>query len=68
MALNMPKEMYDSVKKDLPTLWKRMYLPVASRHPTNAAHGRKIGSEDAPNREEVIYIWKKGGRKTRKNK
>jgi len=68
MALNMPKEMYDSVKKDLPTLWKRMYLPVASRHPTNAVHGRKIGSEDAPNREEVIYIWKKGGRKTRKNK
>ena len=68
MALNMPKEMYDAIRKDLPPIWKKMYLPVTTRHPTNAISGRKIGEQDSAERVEVIYIWKKGGLKTRKNK
>lgn len=69
MALNMPKEMYDSVKGLLPPLWKRMKLPVSSRHPSNAAAGRSIGLQDTGTRSEGIYIWRKGsGAKTRKVK
>ena len=68
MALNMPKEMYDSVKDILPTLWKRLRLPVVSRHPVNAARGFKIGKVDKGKRSEGIYVWKKGGNKTRKLK
>ena len=67
MALNMPKEMYDAVKDLLPPLHTRLRLAVMSRHPSNAAAGRKIGVKDAA-RSEGIYIWKKGGkgRQTRK--
>jgi hypothetical protein len=66
MALNMPKEMYDAIKGDLPSLWKRMRLPIQNRHPTDAAAGRGIGSKDATARSEGIYVWKKGGTMTRK--
>ena len=66
MALNMPKDMYDSVKGFLPKLWKRMQLPISNRHPTNAAAGKAIGTSDTKARTEGIYIWKKGGRNTRK--
>ena len=68
MALNMPKEMYDSVKGMLPPLWKRLQLPVSNRHPRNAARGQEIGKVDKGGRTEGIYVWKKGGTKTRKNK
>ena len=68
MALNMPKAMYDAVKKDMPPMWKRLQLPVASRHPGNAAAGRKIGEKDVGQRTEGIYVWKKGGNTTRKAK
>ena len=68
MALNMPKEMYDSIKDLLPALHKRMQLTVANRHPRNAARGEKIGKVDKGGRSEGIYIWKKGGTKTRKIK
>jgi hypothetical protein len=68
MALNMPKDMYDSVKGFLPKLWKRLQLPIANRHPTNAVEGKAIGSTDAKARTEGIYVWKKGGRQTRKVK
>ena len=68
MALNMPKEMYDSVKGLLPPMWKRMKLHVSNRHPTNAAAGKAIGETDSKGRSEGIYIWKKGGNKTRKVK
>jgi hypothetical protein len=68
MALNMPKEMYDSVKGFLPPLHKRMQLPVSNRHPRNAARGETIGKIDKGGRTEGIYIWKKGGMKTRKVK
>lgn len=59
MALNMPKEMYDAIKNLLPPLHKRLRLPVMSRHPTNAAKGRKIGETEVGSRSEGIYIWKK---------
>lgn len=71
MALNMPKEMYDAIKQDLPKIWKRMKLPISSRHPTNAARGTSIGEHDTAERSEVIYVWKKAAtssRKTRKAK
>jgi hypothetical protein len=68
MALNMPKEMYDSVKTLLPRLWKRLQLPVSSRHPVNAATGKSIGTRNTKGRSEGIYIWKKGGTQTRKLK
>ena len=57
MALNMPKEMYDSVKDLLPPL--RLRLPVMSRHPTNAAKRRQIGETEQGARSEGIYVWKK---------
>lgn len=66
MALNMPKEMYEYVRNDLPPVWKRFYLPVSSRHPTNAASGRAIGTEDSKEQKETIYVWKKSKSKTRK--
>ncbi len=59
MALNMPKEMYDSVKDLLPPLHKRLRLPVMSRHPTNAAKRRQIGETEQGAHSEGIYVWKK---------
>jgi 16S rRNA G966 N2-methylase RsmD len=59
MALNMPKEMYDAVKKELPPIHKRLRLPVMSRHPTNAVKGRQIGETEKGARSEGIYVWKK---------
>jgi hypothetical protein len=70
MALNMPKAMYDSVKGDLPPLWKRLQLPIKNRHAGNAGSGREIGSSDKGQVSEGIYVWKKSGtgKKTRKVK
>jgi hypothetical protein len=66
MALNMPKTMYEAVKGQMPPLHKRLQLPIASRHPSDAAAGRAIGEKDTRPRSEGIYIWKKGGTQTRK--
>jgi hypothetical protein len=60
--------MYDSVKQYLKKLWKRLQLPISNRHPTNAVAGSAIGSADSKARSEGIYVWKKGGTKTRKVK
>lgn len=68
MALNMPKEMYDAVKGVLPPFWKRMKLPVSNRHPTNAVLGKAIGETNVKARSEGVYVWRKGGRQTRKVK
>ena len=68
MALNMPKEMYDAIKDLLPKFSKRLRLTIANRHPTNAVLGKMIGEIDNKPRSEGIYIWKKGGNKTRKMK
>jgi hypothetical protein len=59
MALNMPHEMYMSVRRTLPPVWKRIVLPVSNRHPTNAAQGRQLGVEKE--RHEFTYVWKKTG-------
>jgi hypothetical protein len=66
MALNMPKEMYDAIKDILPRVWKRMRLPISNRHPTDAVTGGIIGEKDNKARSEIIYVWKKTLRITRK--
>lgn len=72
MALNMPKEMYDAIKSELPPLTSRLQLPISQRHPTNAVRGTSLGTHDAKKASEGIYIWRKGAgtaaRKTRKVK
>lgn len=68
MALNMPKEMYDAVKGILPRVWKRIQMPIANRHPTDAVARRMIGEKDSKARSETIYVWKKAGSTTRKVK
>ncbi len=68
MALNMPKEMYDAIKGDLPPLWKRMRLPIMDRHATNAAKGVAIGTSDKGVRTEGIYVWRKRGRSATRRK
>lgn len=68
MALNMPKEMYDAVKGILPKVWKRIQMPIANRHPTDAVAGRAIGEKNSKARSETIYVWKKAGSTTRKVK
>ena len=57
MALNMPHEMYMAARDHLPPVTKRMTLPLANRHPTNAGAKRAIGTEKE--RHELIYVWKK---------
>jgi hypothetical protein len=66
MALNMPHEMYMAARSYLPPVTKRMTLPLANRHPTNAGAKRAIGTEKE--RHELIYVWKKTAGKTRKLK
>ena len=66
MALNMPKDMYDTVKGDLPPVWKKMLLPISNRHPTDAVMGKAIGELNSKVRSETIYIWKKIKNQTRK--
>ena len=69
MALNMPHEMYMAAREHLPPVTKRLTLPLANRHPTNAGAKRAIGIEKE--RHELIYVWKKGptpARVTRKLK
>jgi hypothetical protein len=65
MALNMPAEMYEAVKHILPPLHNTYELPLASRHPVAAAQGKSI-SENIKPRSELIYVWHKHGRATRK--
>lgn len=57
MALNMPHEMYMAIRDILPPIIRRIQMPVSNRHPTNARHGRKLGTEKT--RHELIYVWKK---------
>lgn len=58
MALNMPEEMYEAVKDDLPPLHHTILLPLGNRHPTNAVKGQTLGKEDEE-RHEYIYVWYK---------
>jgi tRNA G10 N-methylase Trm11 len=60
LALNMPVEMYDSVKKCLPPVTKKLKMRLSNRHATEAARGEAL-KEAASDPFEYIYIWKKKG-------
>jgi hypothetical protein len=62
LALNMPKDMYDPVRRCLPKVWKKLKMPLMDRHAEGAALGKEL--EDGPTKRfEYIYIWKKVGKK-----
>jgi hypothetical protein len=58
MALNMPEDMYEPVKKCLPRLHKKLKLPLMDRRAGEAARGEDVavGSRE---QFEYIYVWKK---------
>jgi len=59
MALNMPEEMYDALRPHLPPLHQTIKMPLANRHPTNAAKRQTLGQTNR-GRHELIYVWRKG--------
>lgn len=64
LALNMPVEMYEAVRRCLAPLEAKLELALAHRHAGEAA-----GVKDAKPYREYTYIWKKTGkRKTLKCK
>jgi DNA modification methylase len=67
MALNMPAEMYDAVKSFLPPLKTSYVLPLINRHPAAAARRATLNSR-SKGHKELIYVWQKSGRQTRKQK
>jgi tRNA1(Val) A37 N6-methylase TrmN6 len=67
MALNMPAEMYDAVKSFLPRLKKSYVLPLINRHPGAAARRVTLNSR-SKGHKELIYVWQKSARQTRKQK
>jgi len=58
MALNIPEEMYDSIKDLLPKIKKTIELPLSNRHPVNTSKQQRLGKEDKE-RHELIYVWHK---------
>ncbi len=58
MALNMPEDMYEPVKKCLPRLHKKIKMPIMDRRAGEAARGEDVavGSRE---QFEYIYVWKK---------
>jgi hypothetical protein len=56
LALNMPEEMYEYIKSELPPIKRKMKMPISNRHPDV-----KIGMSKVKRTEkfEYIYIWKK---------
>jgi DNA modification methylase len=58
MALNMPADMYEPVKKCLPRLHKTIKMPIMDRRAEEAAKGEDVavGSRE---KFEYIYVWKK---------
>ena len=68
MALNMPHEMYMSIRHALPKLHSRKYLPLHDRRPhegVEAKQTKKRGGRGGTRKRqkgvphEIIYIWKK---------
>ena len=59
LALNMPDEMYDAVKKCLPPVTKKLKMPLMDRHAEEAVLGADLKKGERE-RFEYIYIWKKG--------
>ncbi len=60
LALNMPDEMYDAVKKCLPPVTKKLKMPLMDRHAEEAVLGADLKKGETE-RFEYIYIWKKAG-------
>jgi len=60
LALNMPEEMYESIKKCLPKLTTKIKMPLMDRRAVAAAKGEAIEGEGG--QFEYIYIWKKSGK------
>jgi hypothetical protein len=60
LALNMPVEMYEAVKKCLAPLKKKIELALAHRHAGNASGKKEFGTE--PAYKEYTYVWKKTSR------
>jgi hypothetical protein len=58
MALNMPEEMYEAIKDQLPRVKRQLILPLSNRHPVNAAKKGALGEKDKE-RHELIYVWHK---------
>lgn len=58
LALNMPDEMYTSIKHCLPKLTKKIKMPLMDRHAQEAARGDALAIGKTE-RFEYIYIWKK---------
>jgi hypothetical protein len=69
LALNMPVEMYEYVRGCLPRLSTKLTLPVSQRYAKkDNVKGKAILLDDATERFEYIYIWKKSRTgQTRKN-
>ena len=58
--MNMPEEMYESIKKCLPKLTTKIKMPLMDRRAVAAAKGEAIEGEGG--QFEYIYIWKKSGK------
>lgn len=58
LALNMPKEMYDAIRHELPPLHETIKMPIANRHPRNVSRKQEFGQIDKE-RSELIYVWRK---------
>lgn len=56
LALNMPNEMYEFIKNELPTIKKKMKMPISNRHPDVKKGMSKVKKTE---KYEYIYIWHK---------
>ncbi len=56
LALNMPKEMYEFIKDELPPLKKKMKMPISNRHPDIK---KGLSQVKRTEKFEYIYIWQK---------
>jgi tRNA1(Val) A37 N6-methylase TrmN6 len=62
MALNMPMEMYEAIREDLPPLHEKIVMSLPSRHPAAAAKGVDVAANKSP-RGEFIFVWHKAGKR-----
>jgi len=66
LALNMPEDMYNPVRKCLPKVFKKLKMPLMDRHAAEAVLGADL-QQGATERFEYIYVWKKVGRRAMTN-
>ena len=50
MALNMPEEMYEAIRDDLPKIEKTIEMPI---------HSRGSGMGESSKASELVYVWRK---------